>query len=316
MTSIVNSLPLDHSVTERLSDPQLVDQPLCADSTPPHTLDPETLKTLDFTNPSVLRPTLATLTEVLAHRFDPVRFRFIEALARRALDKRASVALIVEKKALRALSGYLNDYFRLREHAAALVTKVLSEKPERSDEIRRMFDAGDFEGVEKLVIELGTHTGKKQGVLNALTQEILQRRECGELVPKPSFEEDLRRQELEVMRSVAGVTTGSASGGAGGDQVHGGSGELSTMGHFRESLIKRNSEKLVIRSIQEGPENPGPLNPHALMIRSLSTMRDLSPSYSNRFVSYMDTLLWLGQAGGSATPRKAKGTGRRRRPEP
>ena len=56
---------------------------------------------------------------------------------------------------------------------------------------------------------------------------------------------------------------------------------------------KSNAEKLVAQLIAQGPENPGPLNPHTLAIKALSHMRDLSPHYLYRFISYIDTLLWL-----------------------
>ncbi len=68
--------------------------------------------------------------------------------------------------------------------------------------------------------------------------------------------------------------------------------------------LKLNSDKLVTRVISEGPESPGPLNPQGLVIKSLATMRELSPDYLNRYVSYIDTLLWLEQA--SAKPKPAK----------
>lgn len=83
------------------------------------------------------------------------------------------------------------------------------------------------------------------------------------------------------------------------------------MRHFRQSQVKRNSERLLTRIIQEGPEDAGPLNSQALIIRSLTIMRELSPGYINRFVSYMDTLLWLEQAGEKGTKTKTN-KGRRK----
>ena len=44
------------------------------------------------------------------------------------------------------------------------------------------------------------------------------------------------------------------------------------------------------------PENAGPLNSQHLVHRSLTLMRDLSPEYLNRFMSYVDALSWLDQA--------------------
>ncbi len=66
------------------------------------------------------------------------------------------------------------------------------------------------------------------------------------------------------------------------------------------------------------PENAGPLNSHHLVHRSLLLMRDLSPEYLNRFMTYVDTLLWVDQLNGAGaaapvnTPRAetSKKTGR------
>ena len=46
------------------------------------------------------------------------------------------------------------------------------------------------------------------------------------------------------------------------------------------------------------PEDSGPLNPQMLITESLSQLRDLSPGYLSRFVTYFDTLFWLQQANG------------------
>jgi hypothetical protein len=73
--------------------------------------------------------------------------------------------------------------------------------------------------------------------------------------------------------------------------------ELSSIHYFRESLVRRNADKLVTQAIREIPEGAGPLNSQKLIVQSLASMRDLSPHYLNRFVAYIDTLLWLEQTG-------------------
>lgn len=82
--------------------------------------------------------------------------------------------------------------------------------------------------------------------------------------------------------------------------------ELKALAPLRDSWAKMNAEKLVMRSINEGPEVAGPLNPHFLAIRSLVNMRDLSPHYLNRFVAYMETLLWLEQSSQQKPARKKR----------
>jgi hypothetical protein len=304
----------DSPEVRELSCPQWTERPPVDERTPVSQAavpDLNALKELDCTNPDLLRPTLAALLEGYADLFDPVRFRFIEALAQKALKQRSPVAQVLEKKALQALLEYLDAYVPAREHTASLVARMASETPETADQIGRLFDAGNFKGVEQLAAQTGGHDKEKQGVLAALTQEMLQPDESGEFASKSSFEDELRQQERAFMQSVTGVTAGNVVG-AGAQQGQNSSGELSAMRYFRESLVQRNSERRVAGAIKGGPENPGPLNAHALIIRSLSMMRDLSPSYTNRLVSYMESLLWLEQAGAAVTPAKSKRTRRRK----
>ncbi len=274
-------------------------------------LDINALSCLDCTNPEVLRPALAALMEAQVHRFDPVRFRFMEALAQKALKQRTAVAGMLEEKALQALSDYLNDYLTARERAVSSVTRLTAENPEVAVEAGGLLDAGDFAGIERLTVRPDGDERRGQGALAALTREIRQRSVSDEFASQPSFEDELRQQELELLDSTAGVTTGDEAGVA-IDKGRGGPDEPGVMRYFRESMARRHSEKLVARAIRERPENPGPANSQALVVSALSLMRDLSPGYASRFVAYMDTLLWLEQAGEAAAPAKAKAAGRRK----
>ena len=49
------------------------------------------------------------------------------------------------------------------------------------------------------------------------------------------------------------------------------------------------------QALEQAPKNAGPINSHALLLRSLALMREISPDYLNRFMSYADTLLCLEQ---------------------
>ena len=74
---------------------------------------------------------------------------------------------------------------------------------------------------------------------------------------------------------------------------------------FRQQLGKISVQKQVTQAIAQAPQNAGPINSHMLVLRSLGLMRDLSPDYLNRFMGYVDTLLFLDSpATGKATPKK------------
>ncbi|SDO70583.1 Protein of unknown function [Rhodoferax sp. OV413] len=75
----------------------------------------------------------------------------------------------------------------------------------------------------------------------------------------------------------------------------GGQPELKSVQGFREVWSKFAVVDQVEQSLKRGPENAGPLNSHMLVLRSLATMRELSPEYLRRFLSHAETLLWLDQ---------------------
>ncbi|PUE46555.1 DUF2894 domain-containing protein [Limnohabitans sp. 2KL-51] len=75
---------------------------------------------------------------------------------------------------------------------------------------------------------------------------------------------------------------------------------------FRQQLGKMSVQKKVTQAIAQAPQNAGPINSHMLVLRSLGLMRDLSPDYLNRFMGYVDTLLFLDMPQTvKATPKKA-----------
>ena len=59
------------------------------------------------------------------------------------------------------------------------------------------------------------------------------------------------------------------------------------------------------QALGQAPANAGPINSHMLVLRSLALMRDISPDYLNRFLSYADTLLCL-DPGEKEKPAAAK----------
>jgi hypothetical protein len=84
------------------------------------------------------------------------------------------------------------------------------------------------------------------------------------------------------------------------------SSEMASVRRFREAWSRIAAEDQVDQAVGRGPVNAGPLNSHMLVLRSLALMRKLSPDYLRRFLSHVDTLLWLDQANQKCTPVKAK----------
>lgn len=69
--------------------------------------------------------------------------------------------------------------------------------------------------------------------------------------------------------------------------------ELRAVREYRESWAMASRRKRVSKVIAAHPRTSGPLNSLRLTVESLDIMAQLSPRYLNRFVSYVDTLLWL-----------------------
>jgi hypothetical protein len=257
-------------------------------------------------DPASLRPALQRLREMQVHGFNPPRFRYIEALAHKAAGQRGPVSRMIEEKALRSLSDYMRDYRAARQQARSLATGLTSRYPDASEEVDRRLACGDFDGVQRLESRLARTVNGRPGLLAALTADMQRDNVSGGLAANPSFEDELRQRELAVLQSAGTFAQGAAA--------ETGQGHIDTTGPVRrlqESVARRHSEQLVARAIREKPANPGPLNAQALVTRTLALMRDLSPGYASRFVSYMDTLLWLEQAGIAAVAAKSKGGGRR-----
>jgi hypothetical protein len=71
--------------------------------------------------------------------------------------------------------------------------------------------------------------------------------------------------------------------------------ELKSVKYFRNTWSKLSAERQVTQALGQAPKNAGPINSHVVALRSLALIRDTSPDYLNRFMSYVDTLLSLEQ---------------------
>lgn len=182
-------------------------------------------------------------------RRDPVRLRFIEAMARRA-------------------AGYEGEVRRqLDERVAAL-------------------RASDDQ-------TLGAAPAVRATVVPAEAQ-------CG-----PLSELVARIAEQAVLRgggelSGLGATAGNRSATT----------EIASLAFFRSTWSRLSAERRLTKSLATVPENAGPLNSHQLVHRALQLMRETSPGYLHHFMTYVDALLWLDQAGGNSAvggaPSRAK----------
>jgi hypothetical protein len=92
--------------------------------------------------------------------------------------------------------------------------------------------------------------------------------------------------------------------------------DLSSVRRFREAWQRITAEDQVTLAVERGPANAGPLNSHRLVLRTLALLSDLSPDYLHCFLSQVETLQWLEQAGQAIAPVKPKPARRSRSKKP
>lgn len=92
-----------------------------------------------------------------------------------------------------------------------------------------------------------------------------------------------------------------------------GSQELASARAFRQAWEKSRALEQVQQALARRPANAGPLNSHALVLRSLDLLGALSPDYLRRFVAQVETLQWMERAQEQLPRKAAKPAGRRRR---
>ncbi|KQU83844.1 hypothetical protein ASC78_12875 [Variovorax sp. Root318D1] len=180
------------------------------------------------------------------HRVDPVRFRFIEAMARRATEHQGDARRILDDKVNSLLAAY-------RENLEKSAGVVPTAPP---------------------------NTGSKLPAPPA-------RGPLAELV------EHIARQSPLLAEGLTATTDAAPAP------------ELKTLRYFRSTWSRLSADRRLTQSLAKVPDNAGPLNSHHLVHRSLKLMHELSPEYLNRFMSYVDTLLWVDQLNGSNAPAAA-----------
>lgn len=220
---------------------------------------------------------IALLRTLGAAQFDPVRFRYIEVLAKRADAYQGSVRCMLDNKLSQVLATFKDRLEMTRREAGETVARSAERFPHASDELQRLLAAGDVKGMRRLAAELERPgNGASLGSLvHRLEQAIPQ---------EPGAR--------------SGVNPGSRS-------------ELKTIRNFRRTWSKLSVDNQVTKALKHAPKNAGPINSHMLVLRSLAMMRDISPDYLNRFISYAETLLCLdqGEPEKPANPKKPSAKG-------
>ena len=209
-----------------------------------------------------------------AERFDPVGFRFIEALARRAAAGGDAGRGVLERRLAKALSDCRERLDAAGSMAGDALARGISRFPESADPLRQCREAGDLAGLKHLLARLEGQGGRSP--LSGLLAHIGRH-----------------------------TSEGSAGSSArGGGAAFAAPPELKSLSYFRSTWSRLSLERQLADAFAQAPENAGPLNSHHLVLQALGQMRDISPEYLRQFMSYVDALLWLDQSDSSRVPTR------------
>lgn len=200
-----------------------------------------------------------------ADRFDPVRFRFIEALARRSAAQPAEVQRLLEGKLAKLLLDYSARLEQARDQTGDALARSTGQFPAAADDLRQHHDAGDLGGLQRLIASL-----EAQGNSGPLAELLAH---IGQHTPEVPLDDATNAPRTAVAPP----------------------GELKALSYFRSTWSQLSVDQQLTQALAQVPDNAGPLNSHRLALQSLKLMRDVAPDYLKRFMSYVDALFWLDQ---------------------
>ncbi|XQA79180.1 DUF2894 domain-containing protein [Xanthomonas sacchari] len=211
-----------------------------------------------------------------AERLDPLRFRFLEALARRTEAQQGKARELLEQK----LSALLDAY------AAALA--AAPQGAGDAEAAVRAMQPGPLGALlaQSRHTAVATRAGNDHGANLEANDEA-------------STATDAIDTELPAPSPLPTAATAAARLTAP---------QLPAVEDARRLWTELRSRSQLRQSLQPAPADAGPLNSGVLVHRALALMRTLSPGYLQHFLSYVDALSWLQQlqeAGALATPQKS-----------
>lgn len=197
------------------------------------------------------------------------------------------------------------DKFAHSEAAEALVVPSI-DADQLIDALRLVgahcFDPVRFHYIEALAHRASAHQGRVRHILDqkladaalALRKRFDQAQNEAQRTAVATSDSPPHRNTLvDLVRQLEQHAPLPVDGGAGPQVAR--PAELKSVRYFRNTWSRLSAEKKVAHALDQAPKNAGPINSHVVALRSLALMRDTSPDYLNRFMSYVDTLLCLDQ---------------------
>jgi hypothetical protein len=237
---------------------------------------------------------VAELKRQQAHNFDPTRFAYLETLLTKAQTAKPSVSESINKKVELGLNNYQRDFSQALQKAKVLAQQTIINNPGSAAQIELLLLNGQFAELTKLALLLQPIEVSPLAQLTIYINQELTRIHSGQ---QTSFSDTLSKIESNAVKNYQSPSQQQTS-------KNNQEAELKSFYNFKQFKGKYDTDKLVEKIITLRPENLGPLNSHMLLIKSLESMRDLSPQYLSRFVTYIDALLRLEDANNSKPKRQ------------
>ncbi len=232
-----------------------------------------------------LEAVLDTLGALGADNFQPLQFRYICGLLRRAQHRGESRQQRLRCKAQLALGALLEALEAACPKALEQAGEIVAARAELADRVNHLLTHFEFATLQRLAAQLsGGACSPLAELLQSLdsldSAEVLLAKDHA---PTDSLADFLRSQERELVAAHAALHTDSKAGRQ----------ELRSARYYRDTMQRFGASRLVEQSVAESHPESGPLNPQMLASQSLARMKALSPACSVRYVNYLQTLFAL-----------------------
>jgi hypothetical protein len=232
---------------------------------------------------------IAELKQRQANNFAPARFIYIETLLIKAQTAKSSIGKALKYKVELELNNYQQDFSQALQKSKTLAQQTIKNNPASAAQIEQLLLNCQFMAIERLAVQLQPIEASPIARLNDyINQELSQSHNEQQI----SFSDMLSKIESKAVKNYQSHSQQQVNKK---DQEA----ELKSFNSFKQFKGKYDTDKLVEQIITLRPANLGPLNSHMLLIKSLESMRDLSPQYLSRFMTYIDALLRLEDANNS-----------------
>nr|WP_259246753.1 DUF2894 domain-containing protein [Achromobacter sp. JUb104] len=199
-----------------------------------------------------------------ADRVDPVRFRFLQAMARRSAVLDGLARQLLDEK----LAGYMNAY-----------AQVLDAETDADADANPGAEADAEPNIEPNTPPPAEPANDAPSALAGLLAYLA---DPGAAPGQNTADGALWNRDALGLRDAYP--------------------DVQMLEYFRAVWSRVSADRQVRQSQQQVHKNAGPLNSNQLVHRALSLMRELSPGYLQQFLSYTDALMWMEQIHAATAP--------------